>query len=287
MIRDVILISAVSLSLAGCGGPAPAGESQSLMEVSKQELADAVADRDRLLALVQEIASDMEQIHRLEHIMTESGGRYDGNPTQSARILADMAKVRQELQKRREKLAELELRLASSELDAGELQGTIDALRRQIDSRVKDIDRFRNQLLQADERITALSGEVDSLSIAVDSVSRDLDAARAAAVTLENEINRCYFVIASKPELKEHHVIETGFLRKTKLMEGDFDRHFFTVGDKRAIKSIPLNSDKVKIYTNHPADSYAVTDIYGYKSLEILSPDLFWSLSNYLVIETD
>lgn len=80
------------------------------------------------------------------------------------------------------------------------MQGTIDALRRQIDSRVKDIDRFRNQLLKADERITALSGEVDSLSIAVDSVSRDLDAARAAAVTLENEINRCYFVIASKPE---------------------------------------------------------------------------------------
>jgi len=50
---------------------------------------------------------------------------------------------------------------------------------------------------------------------------------------------------------------------------------------------LPLHSARVKILTNHPAGSYKLTDDDGGKRLVILSPDKFWSLSNYLVIETD
>lgn len=282
MIRDAIVISAVSLLLAGCGGESPSGASLSLMEVSKQELADAVADRDSLLVLVGEITSGMEQIRSMENIMKSAGSRSGRN-----RILADMADVRAALQSRRERLSALERKLADTEIDTGELHGTIVSLRRQIDFQLKDIDNFRNELLRANECIEALSGEIDSLSSAVDSVSRDLDVLRDANAGLTNEINRCYFVIAGRQELKEHHVIETGFLRKTKLMGDEFDRQFFTVGDKRTINTIPLHSAKVKIYTNHPSDSYRLIDCGGEKTLDIISPDRFWSLTNYLVIQTD
>ena len=39
--------------------------------------------------------------------------------------------------------------------------------------------------------------------------------------------------------------------------------------------------------TNQPEDSYTIVDANGHKVLQITNPGKFWSLSNYLVIQTD
>lgn len=88
-----------------------------------------------------------------------------------------------------------------------------------------------------------------------------------------------------KKELKDNEIIETGFLRKTKIMEGDFDRNFFTTADKRTLTTIPLHSDKAKVLTNQPESSYVIEDVDGQKVLRITNPASFWSLSNYLVVQ--
>lgn len=59
------------------------------------------------------------------------------------------------------------------------------------------------------------------------------------------------------------------------------------IGDKRNLRTINLVSKKAKIHTNHPADSYEFSDSGGRKMLLIVDPDKFWSLTNYLVIQTD
>ncbi len=102
-----------------------------------------------------------------------------------------------------------------------------------------------------------------------------------------SELNLCYYAIGTKSELKENRIIETGFLRKTKIMKGDFDKSFFTVADKRTLTTIDLNSDKAEVLTNQPASSYVMGDTNGHKVLRITNPAAFWSLSNYLVIKID
>ena len=100
-------------------------------------------------------------------------------------------------------------------------------------------------------------------------------------------MNTCYYVIASKSQLKEHQILETGFLRKSKLLKGDFDKGFFVIGDKRNLTSLDLKSKKIKIRTSHPEDSYRIIETEKQKTLTIISPEKFWSLTNYLVIQSD
>lgn len=260
---------------------------QSLIEASRQELATAVSERDELLALVKEIATATNKVKHLENIMTLTGSQSKENPPSHSQILADIAAINQTLENRRKELAELEERLKKSSLFTDDLQSTIEALRTQIDSQTEEISHLRTQLSIANNRIWRLTDTVDSLNITVAETSDELDASRNESLKLENELNACFYAIATKKELKEHRIIESGFLRKTKLMDGDFDKEFFIAEDKRTLKLIKLNSNKAKIYTNHPSDSYELITTDGQKMLKIKNPEEFWDLSDYLVIQID
>ena len=91
--------------------------------------------------------------------------------------------------------------------------------------------------------------------------------------------------ILSKKELKENKIIETGFLRKTKIMEGDFERSYFTKADKRTLSRIPLHSKKAEVMSKHPAGSYEIVNEANGKCLNILNSSKFWEYSNYLIVK--
>ncbi len=283
----LIITTVFAVLLSSCGNKKQEKGQQSLLEASKQELAAALEERDQLLCIVKEISVSMDQIKNFENIMAISGTQSLEKPDQRARLLSDMAVVKESLKHRRERLVELESKLQESALYTDDMKGTIKALRNQIDRQTEEIENLRCQLFSANEHINTLNNEVDSLNTTVAIVNDNLDAAQAASARLENELNTCYFVVASKSQLKEHHIIETGFLRKSKLLEGDFDKEFFSIGDKRDLSTLNLQSNKVKIYTNHPGDSYEIGNVDKNKVLTITNPEKFWSLTNYLVIQIE
>ena len=259
-------------------------EQQSLAEVTKQELATALNERDQLLSLVKEVSAGLNEIKQLENIMTIAANKQYENPGQKNRILADIACLKKKIQQRKTHLDDLESKLQKSTINGKELQETIKALRTQIDSQMEEIESLRQQLTAANEHIGALNNAVDSLNTTVSTVTGERYAAQEASVKLENKLNACFYVIATKSELKKHNIIESGFLRKTKLMKGDFDKDFFVISDKRTLTTLPLNATKVKVLSSHPENSYELIEENGQKNLKINNPDKFWSLSNYLVI---
>lgn len=277
------------LGLAACNSGKSEEEmaEQARADATKQELETAVADRDQLLSLVNEINTGMEQIKQLENILTVSNNIPGETTGQREQIQSDIAAIQKALQERRLKLAELEKKLDSSNLTNNNLRKTIASLRGQIDSQAKEIETLKSNLGEANERIGQLDAAVDSLNTTVNDVANERDLAQQESIELANELNTCYYVIATKSELKDHRIIETGFLRKTKLMKGDFDQNFFTTADKRVLTSIALHSNKAEVLTNQPKNSYSIEDNNGQKILKITNPDLFWSLGNYLVIKID
>ena len=150
-----------------------------------------------------------------------------------------------------------------------------------------EIESLRRQLTKANRQIGELNSAVDSLNHTVSTVEGQRDTAMMSSERFENELNTCYYVVAKKSDLKDHNIIESGFLRKTRLLKGDFDKDFFVIGDKRMLNRLPLNTSKVKILTNHPASSYRIIEENEHKTIEITNPEQFWSLTNYLVIQTD
>lgn len=281
------LIAVLGLSACDGGKSEEQQAEEARAQATREELASAVADRDQLLNLVSEINQGMEQIKQLENILTVSNNIQDENAGQRDKIQSDIAAIQKALQERREKLAELEKKLENSNLTNNNLRKTIASLREQIDSQTAEIVSLKEHLGQANARIGELDAVVDSLSNTVSAVTDERNVAQEENVNLANELNTCYYAIGSKSELKERHIIETGFLRKTKLMKGDFDQTFFTTADKRVLTRIALHSNKAEILTNQPAGSYVIEDDNGQKVLSITNPDQFWSLSNYLVIKID
>lgn len=277
-----------------CNGYKEDKEQQSLAEISKQELATALNERDQLLALVTEVSAGLEQIKQIESMMTISDRHPEKNASQQAQILSDINALKDTVRQRKNQLLDLESRLHNSTINNKDLKETIDALRIQMDSQIEEIESLRLQLIAANEHIGSLNSfigtlnnTVDSLNTKVTRVTGERNEAQATSTRLENELNTCYYVVATKSELKSHKIIQTGFLRKTKLMKSGFDKGYFVTSDKRTLRSIPLNAKKINILTNHPASSFELTDENGQKILRITNPAQFWSMSNYLVVEKD
>ena len=288
MKKALFICLAAAMAVTGCTNKAQEEEAQrqqAIADATREELTEAVADRDQLLTLMNEITSDMEQIKQLENILTVNNP--GETPGQREQLRADIAAIQQTLQQRRERLNELEQRLNSSDLSNTNLRQTVASLRTQLDSQTAEINQLRSSLDEARTQIGALDAQVDSLHQTVTTVTADLDSTATANKHLTDELYTCYYAIGTKDELKENRIIQTGFLRRTKLMEGDFDQAFFTRADKRNLPSIDLNSTKARVLTNQPEDSYTIVDANGHKVLQITNPGKFWSLSNYLVIQTD
>lgn len=261
---------------------------QALAEATREELMQAIAERDQLLELMNDVANATADIKSAENIVSINKGNEEGS-TSNAQVSNDLAAIKATLADRRKKLEELEQTLRNSKSSNSKLLATVESLKTQISQQTAEIESLTTQLQSANERIAALDTQVDSLTSHVANVTSKLDSTQMVANQQEELANACYFAIGSKKELKEHNLVEGGgFLRKTNILPADFDRSFFTQADKRVLTSIPLHSNKAKVLTkSQPADSYKIVEENGQKVLKILNPSAFWGTSNYLVIQID
>lgn len=261
-------------------------EQQAMQEATREQLQSAVADRDELLGLVNEISSGMDQIKRLENILAISDGSNE-TVSQRQQIKADIAAIQQTLQERRQQLDSLESKLSKSTLYNQQLKNTIESLRAQIESQSAEIEQLRASLGEANATIGKLNTQVDSLNTTVATVTDERNVAQQQSVDLNNALNTCYYVVATGKQLKEHKILEGGFLKKTKLMAADFDQSFFVTADKRTLSTIQLNAKKAEVMTSQDKSSYVIEDQGGSKVLKITDPNKFWQKTNYLVVKID
>ena len=133
--------------------------------------------------------------------------------------------------------------------------------------------------------ISNLNSSVDSLNNQVTNINSQREEAEKRSADLANELNTCYYVVGSNKELKEHSILEKKFLSHTKVLEGNFDRSYFTRADKRTLREIETFSERAKILTKQPVNSYRIEERNGSKVIVITNSTLFWEKSDYLVIE--
>lgn len=248
----------------------------------------AIAERDSLISLFNEINSEVIQLREVESVIsTPSNLNSESNSTKLS-LRDDIASIRETLRQRREKLNEIESKLSKRSKENAQLLKMIENLKDQLNQSEQTIAELTQQLTEANVMIAGLNNKVDSLSESVSVVSAENESVRQQNDMLNDEINRCYYVIGSKKELEKQKIIESGFLRSTKVMQGNYNSDYFTVSDKRTLRTIPCYSKNAKVLTNQPKDSYTITtDAKGNKSIEITNPTRFWNAQNYLVIQTN
>jgi chromosome segregation ATPase len=208
-------------------------------------------------------------------------------PDRKAQLRNDMELLQKSVADRKKRLADLEKRLKQSQNYNEEMRKTIETMKQQLENQQATIDDLTKQLAQAHIVINTLNTRVDSLNTVNNEVREETARAKEETTRVTNEMNVCYYAIGNKKELKQNHIIETGFLKKTKIMEGDYEKSYFTKADKRTLSNIPLHSKKAKLLSKHPAGTYQIVDEGGTKSLHITDPGRFWELSNYLIVQID
>lgn len=278
-----------ALLFTACTGNNKSNEGENGEQVSENpELTAALATQDSLNNLINDIMSDMNQIKELEAIVATPGTIDGGEMTsQKAQLRNDITAIREALVQRRERLAELEKKLKKNASQNSSMLKTIEGLKEQIAQNETQITTLTEQLAAANIKIETLGTQVDSLNTTVANEKAGKEQAQQEAQKLTDEMNTCYYALGSKSELQKHNIIKTGFLRKTKIMQGDYEMSYFTKADKRTLKTIHLNSKKAKVMTNQPADSYKIEDNNGQKTLVITDPTRFWNAGNFIVIEID
>ena len=291
--RKIIAILLASMTFWSCSNDSKQNEEQIALQdtinANKEALVKAIADRDSLFSLINDISDDMDQIKSLENILASNTWTSETS-SKKEKIKNDLQILKNTLQQRQQKLNELEKKLKDSKLTNTKLEKTIETLKTQIAEHQSEIENLNTALTSAKGQIVKLENDKDSLNKTITTVSAEkakVEEIAEEAITNVNELNKCFYAIGSKKELKQNKILESGFLKKTKVMQGEYDQNFFSVADKRTLKKINLHSKKAKILTNHPANSYELQDVDGQKTLLITNPSIFWNLSNYLVIQID
>ncbi len=254
-------------------------------------LATIRAEKDTLAALMMEVSDGMNQILDMQNQMSVENLNTD-SPDKKAQLRNNILAIQQGIVEQKQRVAQLEKRLKQSTNYSDAMKKQIASLKQQLDHQESIINSLTAQLQAAHVTIKNLNTKVDSLNTenahvtsAYNSASDRAQEETQRANNLVNEMNVCYYVVGSKNELKRQKIIETGFLRKTRVMEGDFTQSYFTKADKRTLNRIALHSKKAEIMSRHPSGSYVIEDEGGQKVLKITNPSRFWELSNYLVVK--
>ncbi len=214
------------------------------------------------------------------------------NKVSRAEMMRNIELYEQLLERQRQRIAALEDSLTSRGDNLGRLTQIVNFLNRRLDEQEMQISGMRAELAGKNHNIRQLTSRVNSLTADVSSLTGKLDTAnqinamqQEALKVQDVVINDCFVRIGTKDELKDAGLIATGFLKKTQLLATNFAPSKFTRVDIRQFTQVTLDSQKPKILTSMPADSYRLYRRGNSSVLEITDPTRFWSVSNYLVIQ--
>ncbi len=254
-----------------------------------------------LSTLANEVNDGLSEIKDMERIVTTNNLANEPEDKKN-QMKNDILLIKNSVQERLNRLAELEEQLTRKEAiekfnesERKELLDKIEILKTQLAQQQEMINTLTAKLETANITIKNLNEKVDSLKTENTVMSNESKKAKEEAAKakeemerLNNELNECFYAVGSKKELKDHKIIESGFLRKTKVMQNSNIMYsYFTKADKRTLNEINLHSKKAKVLTNHDKRSYSLENVGGIMVLKIYDQDLFWQTTNYLVVQVD
>lgn len=240
------------------------------------------AEINNYFKTINEISENFDKVTASEHLISSTTNKPEKLSSDAAQSIKDNIQIMTTaLQKSREQIAALQQRMKKSGLRYAELQKTIDRLTADLQDKAQSLDSLKAELATKDKRIFELGKQVNDL---------DQDNKLKAELIKKqaDELNAGYYVFGTNKELKAQKILtKNGIFSLTKVLQGEFNKDYFVRIDIRTTTTIPVYSKKAKIKTNHPLTSYTIATENGSKVIQIKDPAQFWSVSKYLVIQTN
>ena len=257
---------------------------QNLASISQADsLQKIIAQKDNeindMMATLNDIQEGFRQITEAENRVTvaQSGEKAD----KAQQIRENMQFISQRMQQNKQLINKLQQQLRESSFKGDELKKTIETLTAQLEEKEQQLQQLRVELDSKDIHISQLDETINNLNTNVSSLQEESSQKTEVINTQDRQLNTAWYVFGTKSELKEQ-----GILVKGRVLQGNFNKSYFTKIDIRVVNEIKLYSKWAKLLTMHPGSSYTLNrDSKDQYVLRITNPQTFWSTSKYLVVQ--
>lgn len=191
------------------------------------------------------------------------------------------------LQEQRQRITQLTDSLKMRGTNISKLNNIVNYLNLQIDEKDRLIKQMQADLNKKSMNITQLKERIYTLAEDNSELTKEVDNQKQTLSTKDDIINGAYVMIGTKKELKDLGLLSGGFLKKQKVNYQNLSNDKFEKVDIRTYREIHISSKKVKILTPMPSSSYEIKTDDDKTLLHIIEPTAFWSVSSYLIIQTN
>ena len=197
-----------------------------------------------------------------------------------------LIQLKETVQNQRKRIEELEKELANGRGDVKKLHSIIKALKQQIEEKDARITELMAQLEESKLSVSQLSQRVGSLTQKTTEQESQIAEQEEVMKAQDEALNEAYIKIGTKSELKSAGLLSGGFLKKSKVDYSKINLESFRKIDIREVQSIMIPSKSAKLLTPAPSGSYSMKQNGNQTELVINDPTRFWSVSNFLIIQT-
>jgi hypothetical protein len=292
MKRTLVAMSLLVAMLNACG-VRDTEEYRSLAR-ENDSLSTQLRNRDQQLDAIalsmDEIENNLSEIEK--HELAIGNLKREGNFTQQDKISEMIRNIDTYIEDNRKKVESLEQKLKESNNASAGLKRMVAQLKKTIAEKEEQIHGLRRT-------VAVLEVEKDSLNYTIyrkdtELAKKDFELTSTKKVVEESEIalTTAFYKAGSRKELLESGIIqkEGGVLGmgRTLTLADQVNAGSFNRINTKETQEIDLGTTKKRnVISSHPVDSYYFTNSNGRVYLTIADKQKFWSVSKYLVIETD
>lgn len=255
----------------------------------KMELNQRDAELDEMLGTFNDISEGFRQINAAENrVDLQRGSVAEGSPSAREQIASDIEFIRKQMEENKQQIEKLQQMLKNSKNNSAQLKRAVDQLTQELAAKTQRIEELQAELASKNIRIQELDAAVTDLTAQKEQLAAENTAKAKTVSEQDKALNTAWFVFGTKKELKDQKILSgSGLFKKGEVLQNaEANKDYFTEVDIRTTKEIKLYSKSADILTNHPAGSYALEkDDKDLLTLKITSPQDFWSISKYLVIQ--
>ena len=284
--KKLFIFAMCAIAMASCNEGAKKAENQARAE--RDSLNQVIAQKDDeindMMTTLIDIEDGFREITEAQNRVTLAKAGEGTNTKQ--RIEENFQFIQSMMQQNKDLINKLKQQVRESSIKGDKLKKIIASLQETMEKKDQQIADLTEQLELKNIHIGELKYAVNSLREDARSLQDENEAQSKRIKAQEKELNSAWFAYGTKDELKQQQIMtKDGMFSKNKILQGDFNKEYFTKIDIRVDKEIKLYSKSAKLLTTHPANSYTLQqDANKQYVLRITDPQTFWSTSKYLVV---
>ena len=279
--KKLFIFAMCAIAMASCNEGAKKAEAQAQAE--RDSLNQVIAQKDDEINDMMTTLIDIEEGFRE---ITEAQSRVtlakNGERTNTKqRITENFQFIQSMMQQNKDLIAKLQQQVRESSIKSDKLKKIIANLTETMEKKDQQITEMKEQLELKNIHIGELKYAINTMREDARALQDENEAQSKTINAQDKQLNTAWYACGTEKELKGQQILVKG-----KVLQGNFNKDYFTKIDIRVDNTIKLYSKSAKLLTTHPSSSYTLQpDANKQLTLRITDPQAFWSTSKYLVVQ--